>query len=96
MLFRSPHIVKKVWSIAEGLGYGKSFPTEKGGYITDDHYFVNKIAGIPMINIIHLERDNAQNTFFRYWHTLQDNMEHIDKESLQMVGEVVVRVVYNP
>lgn len=95
-MYYAPQIVKKVWDIAHALGYGKYFPFEKGGYITDDHYFVNKIANIPMINIIHLEPQPNQGTFFKYWHTQMDNLDNVDPYSLQMVGDVLVRLVYTP
>jgi Zn-dependent M28 family amino/carboxypeptidase len=95
-MYYAPQIVKKVWETAHSLGYGKYFPFEKGGYITDDHYFVNKIANIPMINIIHLEPQPSQNTFFKYWHTQMDNIDNVDPYSLQMVGDVLVRLVYTP
>lgn len=90
----APSRVKKVWNIAHGLGYESYFPDEFGSYITDDHYFVNTIANIPTINIIHLEAEAETGRFFKHWHTVSDNMEHIDRNTLKIVGTVVLNVVY--
>jgi len=84
-----------VWSRAGDIGYGDYFLDEDGGAVNDDHVFVNRIAKIPSIDIIYLEPENAKNTFFKQWHTLGDNMEHISKESLRIVGQVMLTVVYN-
>jgi len=90
----APSRVKKVWDMADDLGYGKYFPDEKGSYITDDHYYVNRIINIPTINIIHLDPESSNGSFFDHWHTVKDNMEFIDKNTLQVVGTVVLNVVY--
>jgi len=90
----APSKVKKVWDMAESLGYEKHFVRERGGYITDDHYYINKIIDIPTINIIHLDTESANGSFFDHWHTVNDNLEHIDRNTLLIVGEVVMNVVY--
>lgn len=94
-LYYAPSVVKKVWTLAAELGYQDVFVAEPGGYITDDHYYVNKIANIPMINIIHLERNQGNGTFYPHWHTLGDSLDKVDKNSLQKVGDVLVRVIYS-
>jgi len=93
--YYAPKIVKKVWDMAEKIGYGSYFLRTKGPPITDDHYYINKIANIPTINIIHLNTDSANGSFVEYWHTLKDDMSNISPETLQVVGEVVLNVVYN-
>ena len=90
----APSRVKKIWDIAAGLGYKSYFPQEYGSYITDDHYFINTIANIPTVNIIHLENDPGGGSFFEHWHTINDNMESIDKNTLGIVGTVVLNVIY--
>jgi Zn-dependent M28 family amino/carboxypeptidase len=90
----APSKVKKVWNVAARMGYDDYFVEERGGYITDDHYYVNKIINIPTINIIHLDNESVNGSFFDHWHTVNDSMEHIDKLTLNVVGRVVMEVVY--
>lgn len=94
-IYYAPDKVKKVWDIAAGLGYGEIFRNENGGYINDDHYFINEIRKIPAIDIIHLDAASSNGSFFEYWHTTGDTFDKIDKESLKVVGEVLVKVVFS-
>ncbi|MBN2746036.1 MAG: M28 family peptidase [Bacteroidales bacterium] len=87
-------VVDKVWRIAESLGYQNYFINQAEGVVMDDHYYINTIAGIPTIDIIHYNPAN-KNGFFAQWHTQGDNMEIIDKSTLEMVGKVVTKVVYH-
>ena len=86
-------IVDKVWKLGLQMGKGKYFiePEGEPAFITDDHLFVNKFAQIPMIDIIH--RKNSSD-FGDHWHTHNDNMDIIDKNTLTAVGQVVTAVVY--
>jgi len=88
-------VLDKVWQHAFDLGYGNYFLDEDGAAINDDHVFVNKYAKIPSIDIIYLNPSGSNKSFFEHWHTTNDNMEHIDKESLKIVGRVVLEVVYH-
>jgi hypothetical protein len=86
-------IVAKVWKKAYQLGYKDYFVNSAGHSITDDHVYVNRIAKIPMIDIIH--QDHTTNSGFpSTWHTLQDNISNIDKHTLYVVGTTVLAVVY--
>lgn len=94
----APNVVRKVWRLAQGMGYGDYFSSQNVGGITDDHYFVNTIARIPMIDIINLPVKTGTNTdelFVNHWHTVNDTMENIDKRTLRAVGQVVLAVLYN-
>ena len=86
-------VTDKVWKIAANAGYGGYFVMDESGPITDDHYFVNTIAKIPMINIINRPVD-SKTGFGDYWHTHKDNLEIIEKRSLKAVGQVVLQVLY--
>lgn len=88
-------IVDLVWNTAYDLGYRNVFIDEPGGQITDDHYFVNKYARIPSIDIIHLDPNSKNRSFFDQWHTVDDRIEFINKQSLQITGDVLMMVVYN-
>lgn len=88
----APHIVDKVWSIAQQLGHGNRFINREVQFVgEDDHLYVNKIANIPSIDII--EYDPSTKAFNKSWHTHEDNMDIIDKASLQAVGETVMAVI---
>lgn len=90
----APEIVKKVWVAARSAGYGSYFPQSDGGMITDDHIPLNQVAKIPCIDIIPYYPDCAQSSFGPTWHTLADNLEHIDKSTLKAVGQTMVQVIY--
>jgi len=92
--YYAANIVEKVWSQAKSLGFSQYFVDQKGGAITDDHLYVNKIAGIPSIDIIQYDT-NSNTGFASYWHTVDDTMENIDKNTLQAVGITLMHVVYN-
>ena len=63
-----------------------------GGFVTDDHLFINRLARIKTIDIIPY---NQEGDFTSTWHTVNDNMEHIDKNTLKAVGQTVLEVIYN-
>jgi hypothetical protein len=92
----APAVVRNVWNIAAKLGYSAYFPFEEGGLITDDHFFINKDLNIPTIDIIHLEKkSNGDTGFYPYWHTTKDNMNSIDKATLEVVGKTLMAVIAN-
>lgn len=88
-------VMNIVWNTAAELGYGDYFLNQQGYQLTDDHVFVNRIAKIPSIDIIHMDRNSSNGTFFEHWHTSHDTMDKIDKKTLKMVGHVLSTVVYN-
>jgi len=94
-VYYAPDVVEKVWNTARSLGYGDYFVNETGGYITDDHYFVNKLADIPTIDIIHLDNTSPNGSFYKYWHTVNDKLEFIDPATLKVVGKTLLTVIYN-
>lgn len=86
--------VEEIWSTARSLGYGKYFIQSDGGAITDDHEQVIKGLGIPCVDIINYD-PTSEKGFAEYWHTQNDNMQNISKETLKAVGQTVLQVVYN-
>jgi hypothetical protein len=88
----APSIVDKVWSHAHRLGYAHVFIRQNQAGVTDDHLFVNTIAKIPMINIVHF--DPGIGFFGDFHHTQRDNMDLISKEMLSIVGTTVLNTVY--
>ena len=88
-------IVDKVWQAASVVGYGSFFPMKDGGYITDDHIPVNTTAKIPCIDIIPYYPDCEASSFGPTWHTVSDDMLHIDKSTLQAVGQTIIQVLFS-
>lgn len=87
-------ILSKVWGAASKLGFGHYFVSEKSNPITDDHYYVNTLGRVRMIDIIHQD-DYTGTGFPATWHTLNDNIEHIDKNTLSVVGKTLSHVIYS-
>lgn len=79
---------EQIWRTAEQLGYSSLFSNQKCYPITDDHYYVNALAGIPCVDVIHY--DIRSTGFAHWWHTRNDDLSHISKSTLQAVGEVVM------
>ncbi|WP_142455524.1 M28 family peptidase [Gracilimonas mengyeensis] len=92
----APNLVEEVWNIAREEGYDDLFLNEQGAAVSDDHVIVNEQAGIPIINIINHQRGpQGQAQFAPYWHTHNDDMTIISKETLQAVGDVMAELIYN-
>jgi Zn-dependent M28 family amino/carboxypeptidase len=80
---------EQIWRSAAKLGYSSLFSTAHSYPITDDHYYVNEIAGIPCVDVIHYDMRSSTG-FPSWWHTRNDDMTNISKATLQAVGEVVM------
>ena len=76
----TPWLVDAVWSAAARLGHPGVFSSELTT-VEDDHVpFVR--AGVPAVDIIDLDNPT--------WHTAQDDLAHVSRQSLQVVGDVVL------
>ena len=89
------NMVERVWQAANTAGYGSIFPYKDGGGVTDDHIPVNEKANIPCIDIINHYPDCEQSSFGPTWHTVNDDMQHIDKNTLKAVGQTLVQLIYS-
>lgn len=77
-------INEQIWESAAKLGYGEYFSTGKSRSILDDHTpFLNK--GISAADIIDID--------YAYYHTLEDNLDHVSANSLGIVGRVIEKWV---
>ena len=85
----APDVVERVWSVAADLGYGDTFPLTGGSFIQDDHLPLNQ-AGIPTVNIIDFDYGAGNGL----WHTPDDLPIHTRASTLEMVGEVVLELIY--
>ena len=84
--------VQAVWSKAQNMGYGQYFINHAIGGITDDHKYINEIAQIPAIDIIHY--DVGRGDFGRFHHTHADNLGIINKSTMEVVGHVCLEIIY--
>ena len=89
------NVVDKVWKAASIVGFSSFFPNDLGSGITDDHLPVNTMAKIPCIDIIPYYPDCEASNFGPTWHTINDDMAHIDKATLQAVGQTVIQVLFS-
>ena len=88
------NILTKVWNKAHQLGYGNYFVFDDAKQILDDHYYVNTITGIPTIDIIEYDH-TTQHNFNKHWHTHNDDMDNINKNTLNAVGNTLLEIIYN-
>lgn len=87
----APALDDAVRKAAAAAGHGELFPSVYGGAVTDDHVELIK-AGIPAVDIIDYRPGKGFNPV---WHTLDDNMSNIDKETLRAVGEMLEFGIWN-
>jgi hypothetical protein len=92
-MYYAPDVMNKVWRIASKIGYTDYFLAENSNGITDDHVYINQIRQIPTIDIIQND-PTTESGFYKYWHTVNDNIAGIDKQTLRAVGETVLTSVY--
>lgn len=89
---QAPLLAAEVWQTAKEAGYSQRFAGELGGAVNDDHIHLLG-AGIPTIDIIEIGHPET-GTFNPTWHTMQDNLDNIDPETLKAVGQTVTNFVY--
>ena len=87
----SENEVNKIWNFAQAMGYGEYFVDRKAGLYTDDHRFIIENTKIPMIDVINIKSDGK---FGKHHHTHSDNMEIIDRKTLNAVGQVILATIY--
>ncbi|MEZ4722870.1 MAG: M28 family peptidase [Flavobacteriales bacterium] len=88
----APEVMNKVWDLAHTMGHKNYFKMYIGNPITDDHLYLYQLGSIPTIDIIHYEM--TRHDFGSFHHTHADNMDIISKKTLQVVGDVLLQVIY--
>lgn len=86
--------VKKIWDTAHQLGFGSFFPKKDGTEVTDDHVYIYDLRKIPCVDIINYD-PQGDTGFGDFWHTTADNMDIIDRTTLNAVGQTLLQVIYN-
>lgn len=87
----APAVVNRVWAVARDSGYSDRFVNKPGGAVVDDHLFINR-AGIPCIDIIE-SLNPATGTFNPTWHTTDDNLGGIDRNTMKIVAQTVLNTI---
>lgn len=90
----APDWTRLIWQRASSLGYGDLFVPVPCQPVTDDHYYVNTLAGIPMVDVIDLRSEGTG--FPPHWHTRNDNMDVISPRTLTAVGQTLLDILYRP
>jgi Zn-dependent M28 family amino/carboxypeptidase len=82
----APEIVNRVWRKAYSLGYGSIFRQEVGYAVVDDHIPLLR-SGIRCIDVIDFD--------YPHWHTPDDTPDKCSSESLEIVSEVLVSLIFD-
>lgn len=78
-------LTEAIWQRAEELGL-PAFQRRLGPAIMDDHLPLIQ-AGVPTIDIIDFD--------YPYWHTVADTPDKCSAESLEIVGRLVLDIIYS-
>ncbi len=91
----APEIQSMIWDLANQAGADK-FVNKDEESIYDDHIALNE-AGIKTVDIIDLKLIGANTQIERrnYWHTQNDTMINIGKDTLKQVGEVLAKLIWS-
>jgi glutaminyl-peptide cyclotransferase len=91
----APEVVSRVWETAKEMGYDKYFIPRVGQDVIDDHVPLLQ-KGLRVIDVIDIDYGprNAEGVPSpSYHHTLQDTLDKISVQSLQVVGDVALRLI---
>ena len=87
---RAPEVVERVWQVAASLGYQKTFIAQQSGPVTDDHVPLLG-AGLRVIDVIDASWTLGDGR--NYHHTTLDTMDKLSQRSLQIVGDVAIKLL---
>jgi len=88
----SKKLVTKLFSAAHEVGARPVFSLGSGSILDDHVPFL--LAGMPAVDVIDFEYGSAPGKN-DYWHTEEDTLDKLSAESMQTVGDVVLRMVEN-
>ena len=88
----SKGLVTQLFSAAHEMGVRPVFSLGPGSILDDHVPFL--LAGMPAIDVIDFEYGSAPG-LNDYWHTEEDTMDKLSAESMQTVGDVILRMVEN-
>lgn len=79
-------LVKDIWATAKRLRARAFIDRVMATGVRDDHLPLNRVAQIPVCNIIDFQYPNSRNSF---WHTTSDVPANCSAKSLDQVGDVL-------
>ena len=85
----APAAVKRVWDAARAAGMDSVFLARTGEALRGDHQVING-AGIPTAAVIDPDYGRGN----ELWRTVDDHLPAVKRESLGVVGAVLVALVY--
>jgi len=88
----SQKLVRELFDAAHEVGARPLFSLGKGSILDDHVPFL--LAGMPAVDVIDFEYGSAPG-LNDYWHTPEDTMDKLSVESMQTVGDVVLRTIEN-
>jgi Zn-dependent M28 family amino/carboxypeptidase len=90
---RAPEVVARVWQTAADLGYEEHFVPQVKYTVKDDHVPLLE-RGLRVIDVIDIEYTcETANCQPNWHHTPDDTIDKVSARSLQIVGDVAVRLV---
>ena len=88
----APNQTKMIWDVANQLGYSSYFSYAQTNPTIDDHLYVNTLANIPCVDIVHYKVELSR--YASHHHTHADNISVIDKNTLKVTGSVLMHLLY--
>ncbi len=86
----APSQQRTIWDAANSLGFS-NFTYAQTNPTIDDHLYINTIAGIPTVDIVHYDISKSG---YAFWHHRQsDTMQNIDAKTLKQVGQTILYVL---
>ena len=82
----SSDLMGALWDRAADLGLREFFPKKIGAAVMDDHIPLIR-SGLPTVNLIDFN--------YPYWHTIDDTVDKCSANSLEIVGRLVLDLIYN-
>ncbi len=87
----APEVVRAWKKAAIRSGNGDTFIEDEVGPIVDDHFYVSKGRGFPMIDVIYM---TPEGKFAPEWHTVDDTSEFISRDVMKAVGQTALELIY--
>lgn len=87
----------KVWEIGSELGYESYFPENNTvEQLINDHYFINNLTKSKSPTLLLTDYRSEKESYFPQWHLKTDDLNHIDKSTLKVIGQTLVELLYLP